>query len=532
MTGASLQRPRSGQRDEHVRRQPWPEEGSAPDPAILADIDLSMTLLETTRVRALAACPDVYALAAVIPPRPAGTAGRQAVFPDYVWVLFFGMLGIFGSARKTAAAMADPLYWQLVLNGVDTCLGPTEVLRLPDRGPSRNMWNWHSKRIHPHLPLLQEEFRNLSARQARAIGYADPGQARSLTVPERGRFIVGDGTVPASPVHGPGSRKSKKKDKENPGQAEGCTTGPDQPMQEGQAEAPDSSGPGNTGLAEPPKPRRKDPGAGWHVEGGEEEDGGHPVFGPKFALTSIRDDRPLSRVVLDVRYQQPGKGYGGEAALAVTMVLDAAARLPGLAGACWDGALRGVHRDRLMKAGLLVVSPQHDGIAPRRVALVADCPCGDRHDLWSKDGALHEAEVLDTGETHLTPTRGSRLERRGEHRYRWYLLTRLSCGSPHRERLDTTVEDRRRGFNRAEHLRQHPPDSDGYTHCYRWRPDAECLNSQLDATLWNRRMIAYGERQQTLIMLGFALAQNALTRHLHQRQPSAIDPARTATAVA
>jgi hypothetical protein len=188
------------------------------------------------------------------------------------------------------------------------------------------------------------------------------------------------------------------------------------------------------------------------------------------------------------------------------MLLEVASRLPGLTGACWDGALRGVHRDQLMKAGLLVVSPQHDGIAPRRLTPVTNCPCRARHDLWSKDGALHEAEILDTGEVHLTPTSGIRLQRRGRRSHRWYHVTLLSCGNTHRERLDTTTQDQKRGFNRTEHLRQHPPDTDGYTHCYRWRPDAETLNSQLDATLWNRRMIAYGTPQQTLIMLGFALA--------------------------
>ncbi|MFJ2787497.1 MULTISPECIES: hypothetical protein [unclassified Streptomyces] len=36
-------------------------------------------------------------------------------------------------------------------------------------------------------------------------------------------------------------------------------------------------------------------------------------------------------------------------------------------------------------------------------------------------------------------------------------------------------------------------------------------------------MIAYGAPQQTLVMLGFALAQSALTRHLHQQQPAISD---------
>ncbi|WP_137234697.1 hypothetical protein [Streptomyces sp. BPSDS2] len=490
--------------------QDTPEDETAQDPLKQADLDLSVTLLETTRVRALASSPDVYALAELIPPRSQGVAGRVAAFPDFVGLLFMGALGIFGSARKTAAAMADPVYWSLIAEGVGACLGPAESLRLPARGPSRDMWNWHSKRLHPHIPALQERFRELAARQALDAGYASAERPRSLTAPERGQFAVGDGAVVTSPVRDPDRKKTKKKGSNKNKDAE--------------ADRSDSS---SADADEWVKPRRRDPGAGWHVEGGEEDEGGHPVFGPKFVHTSIRDDRPLSRIILDMRYQPYGKGYGGEAALAVTMLLDAAARLPGLTGACWDGALRGLHRDPLMKTGLLAVSPQHDRIAPRRLTPVTDCPCSQRHDLWSKDGALHEAAILETGEVHLTPMTRIRLEPRGRRRCRWYQLSRLSCGNTHRERLDATEEDRRRGFNRAEHLRQHPPDTDGYTQCYRWRPDAESLNAQLDSTLWNRRMIAYGAPQQTIVMLGFALAQNALTRHLHQRTSSHTD-ARTA----
>ncbi|MFJ2787496.1 MULTISPECIES: hypothetical protein [unclassified Streptomyces] len=161
-----------------------------PDPVAAADAGLSMTVLETVRVRVLAACPEVYTLAGVIPPRPAGTAGRQAVFPIYVWVLFFGMLGIFGSARKTAAAMADTAYWQLILDGVISRLGLAEALRLPAHGTSWNMWNWHSKRLHAYLPSLQEEFRRMAACQAGKPDTPTPGRplaGRPRTGPVRRR---------------------------------------------------------------------------------------------------------------------------------------------------------------------------------------------------------------------------------------------------------------------------------------------------------------------------------------------------------
>ncbi|RLU94587.1 hypothetical protein CTZ27_17870 [Streptomyces griseocarneus] len=454
-----------------------------------ADQGLAATVLETTRVRALASSPDVYELARTLPSRPEGGPGRPNQFPDFVWVLFAGMTGIFGSARKTAAAMTDPVYWHLIREGVARCLGPAEALALPPRGPSRNQWNYHSRRLHTQLPRMQETFRDLAAAQALAAGYAHDDGHHPIALPPRERFVVGDGTVVASPLRKTATRKAKKKRKAKT---------PDQPVRR--------------------RKSRRDPGAGWHYEGGEEEDGGHPVFGPKFVHLSVRGDRPLSRIILDMRYQPPGGGYGGEAAIAVTMTTDAVRRLPGLLGVCWDGALRGKHRDTLMKAGLQVVSPQHDGIQPRRLDPITTCPCSRQHDLWAQDGAVHEAEILDTGDLHRTRCPILRPERRGRTgRTRWYHLIRLSCGNAHRIRLDTTPDDTRREFNRAEHLRQHPPDTDGYIHCYRWRPDAESLNAQLDATLWNRRMIAYGAAQQTLIMLGFAIAQNALTRHLHQR---------------
>lgn len=494
------------------------------DPLAQADRDLSRTVLHTTRVRAIAHNPDLYVLAfEAIPAAEHRGAGRPAAFPDYVWVVFMAMVGAFGSARMAAAAMGDETYWGIVRDGVATCLGPAEALALPTRGPSRNMWNWHSKRLQLHLTAIQDVFRDLAAQQALDAGYADPGIPCGLAEPDREHFAVGDGTVVASPIRGTTKRKAQKARAEAAAKAlEGEKQQAAAAGKPEDAPSPDTAASPEVEVVpavDPPKPKRVDPGAGWHGEGGEEGED-HLVYGPKFVHVSVRSDKPLSRIVLDVRYQPPGGGYGGEAAIAVAMVKDALAQLPGLVGVCWDGAMRGVHRDPLMKLGLLVVSPQHDGIVPRRLDPVTGCRCRARHDLWAKDGAVHGAEILDTGELHHTPCQVVRLEKRGRGgRHRWYHVVRLACGNEHRIRLDATEQDGRTGFNRAEHLRQHPPDSDGYTRTYHWRPDAESLNSTLDATLWNRRMIAYGPAQQTLVMLGFALAQNSLTRYLHQRRP-------------
>jgi hypothetical protein len=100
-------------RNRWVDRWKPPEEDL--DPLARADLDLSATILDTTRVRAIARNPDLHAFAfEAIPGRPPRAPGRKALFPDYIWVLRIGMTAAFGSAR-TAAAMADETYWGIVL---------------------------------------------------------------------------------------------------------------------------------------------------------------------------------------------------------------------------------------------------------------------------------------------------------------------------------------------------------------------------------------------------------------------------------
>lgn len=97
-----------------------------------------------------------------------------------------------------------------------------------------------------------------------------------------------------------------------------------------------------------------------HTEGG-----GHPVDGLKFYLQSARlidaggAARPNSRMILGLALV-PKKGSGGEAGVAVRKLLELKRRASGMLGARYDGALRGVHLEELMKAGLAVVNPPHE----------------------------------------------------------------------------------------------------------------------------------------------------------------------------
>lgn len=91
----------------------------------------------------------------------------------------------------------------------------------------------------------------------------------------------------------------------------------------------------------------------------------------------------------------------------------------------------------------------------------------------------------------------------------------------HHERIGHSAEDRARGYNRTEHLRQHTKTDTGdslYDRCYGWREDAESLNNTLDRTLYGGRMTAHTATRQHAVMIGFALGRNAIANYIHQRQ--------------
>jgi hypothetical protein len=190
-------------------------------------------------------------------------------------------------------------------------------------------------------------------------------------------------------------------------------------------------------------------------------------------------------------------------------------------GVVWDGALRGVHRNALAKAGLLVINKQHGGMEPEPLM---ETVRGEHcyHDLWAVDGRVAERILTEDGTAEFRPVDIAHLERRpSSDSCRWYHLLRIPCphgAHTHRIRLDQTDQDVKRDFNRTEHLRQIPPGTQAFARLYGHRPDSESVNSALDATWRWKRIIAYGSARQTLAMLGFAQCQNALARFAHQRR--------------
>ncbi|RPE39673.1 hypothetical protein EDD90_2689 [Streptomyces sp. Ag109_O5-1] len=66
------------------------------------------------------------------------------------------------------------------------------------------------------------------------------------------------------------------------------------------------------------------------------------------------------------------------------------------------------------------------------------------------------------------------------------------------------------------HQLQIPDNTATHQHLYGGRENTEAGFSRLDRSLWNRRMIAFGAEAQSLVVLGFLLAQNATSAARYQ----------------
>lgn len=432
------------------------------------------TPLEIDKITAIATDPDLYALAAEIPHRTPGEPGRPCSHPPVVWLFYIAIAGALGSHRKAASALAgNEHYWQLLRRAARK----TNNQQLPKRPPSRNQCEYHRGKLANRLDTLLARWRDLVAARATTHDCFDPAVPRSTTELPRGSFVAVDGKVLPSPIR----KKTAEK-----WRAEGRHIDGDD-----------------------------------HVQGGDDA---HPVFGTKTIFATARADNTRNdRLIVDLRHVPPSGG-GGEAGIAVDAIRGLAARAPGLRGVCYDGALRGKHIDPLIKAGLTVLSPTNKGIGPAALEPIS-CPCGQTHQLWTADGRICQPEVLDTGDTAYRPCPvAKRYWRRnpGNGSYRYYQDVAVTpCGTIHSQRVDTTPEDRKRGYNRTEHLRQHVKtntDDSVYDHQYGIREDVESSNDLLQTTMHKGRAPAFTANRQLLWALGYAISRNSLAHHLRAKR--------------
>lgn len=444
--------------------------------------------ITSARIRDCARFPDIYRLAEILPSQPPGRVGRRADYPAYIYLLYAAVRSVCRSARLAAATLQDPTIWAEVKQGVAESLGAREAGALPEGGPTRNHWH-HAQRtlLVPHMEQLWDVYRELALQQALSQGLLPTGARRSWSNPGRHQLIVGDGTVTKSPT------LSTQRETVDP----------------------------KTGLL---RRHRIDSAAADHVEGGEAN---NHVRGTKFVLMSARSTGFWRRVLLDVRHVPHGYP-GGEAAVAVMAACALMERADGCMGLVYDGALRGTHRNTIARKGGLVINRQHDGTIPRPLDQFRGQRC--LHELWAAGGRVVERVHLVDGTSQLLPLPICDIQRRGKVTFRWYHVLNIPCRyGVHEHRIPVGVttatgerkpgeSDEERGFHRAEHLQQIPQGTAVHEETYHHRSDAESTNAQLDASMWNRRMIAFGVEAQMIVMLGFALAQNATSAYFHNEQ--------------
>ncbi|MEU3006586.1 hypothetical protein [Streptomyces sp. NPDC007020] len=468
------------------------------------------------RVRDVAWFEDIYRLTAALDTTGGPRVGRPPAFPAYVYLLFLALRGIHGSARYCAGELRDQAVWDEIRKGVAHHLGKDEARRLPETGPSRHQWQHaQSTLLIPRLEELAETFADLALAQALRQGLLPPEARRSWSSPGRHQLIAGDGTVAKSPTLStvPYSVDTKT------GEIRRHRIDPASSWQkEGGGKRDEEDAPTTAGVKDPKNSRDSD---------------GTMVLGSKFVVFSTRHRGYFRRVFL--RYSHvPHDQEGGEAAVALKLacaILDAA---EGCMGVLYDGAFRGMHRDVIARRGKLLINKQHKGAQPRYLRTLDYGRC--RHELWSKRGRAHERVFLDTGTTSLLPLPVRKLERRASaHAHRWYHLLSVPCprgAHEHREPVGITTtpgerddgqSDTETGFHRAEHLLQIPDGTATHQHLYGGREDTEAGFSQLDRSLWNRRMIAFGADAQSLVILGFLLAQNATSSARFQEDPTYTD---------
>ncbi len=207
-------------------------------------------------------------------------------------------------------------------------------------------------------------------------------------------------------------------------------------------------------------------------------------------------------------------------------------KAPGLRAFTYDTALRGVHRAPLIAEGLVVFTPQHNGLEPQPLQKYKDGSCGHDsrgHDLYAAAGRVFERHITVNGETHYTPLPVLELECRKGNTTRFYQRIEIPCANTKhslRIRVDETKEDRekdpstrRARFNRTEHLRQIAPDTPAGRRLKGFRQDSESQHSRFDQAYPHKRVPVYGADAALLIYIGYAWVNNSTARALRQSSP-------------
>ena len=437
----------------------------------------------------------VYELAGLIPSPTREHGGRRLTYPPFMLIVYEALITVFRSARRVETEIAHPLVWELMRRTVRDRFPHDMSQWLPGEPMRRHHYLYgREKLLLPIREQLRDRFEEIATRQAiHDLGLCDPDGPGSVTHPDLSRMLYADGKV-VTPLWKakPGDNRVDKR----------------------------------TGEL---KALRFEADAALHVTGS-----GEPAWGTKHVMVAVRNEQPHGRMIVSVASVPT---VGGEANVALEAIGRVAPLLPGALGVIYDGAFRGVHLTELLRdRGLLPIVPVTAASGGRhakkprveRTVLVGPGtirrPGGTTSEciLYAEAGALCLGELTMSGDITLFPLERTKIEPRSnaDGTYRWYGVFSVpdhAGGGTIRVRLDTTNEDRRRKFNRAEHLRAIPPSDPEYRQLYSRRSDAESINRALDDSSWLGRAHSAGRDRQLLNLLGYAITVNSIALHRHRR---------------
>jgi hypothetical protein len=295
------------------------------------------------RVEAIVSNPALYRLARLIPRPPAEMGGRKRDYPDYMLLVYEGLISVYGSARQVEAELAHPLVWRLLRRSVKKMFPEHPARHLPRR-PMRRHHYLYGRNRYLATPLvlkgIAELHRETATEQARELGLLDPKGPGSWTHPHLSRMLYADGKVITPLFKGkPGETRTNKQ----------------------------------TGEI---KQVRYEPDADLHFEGD-----GEVAYGTKFVVVAARSAEQRGRIILDVEWVAD---KGGEAKVAMNCFTRLAPLVPGAQGVIYDTALRGVHHQTLLRdLGLLPVNRVQAAVKGSKT-LVGNKAAGSKRACTSK----------------------------------------------------------------------------------------------------------------------------------------------------
>lgn len=464
------------------------------------------------RVRAVLTSPSLYQLAAELDWHP--PVGRPRANPTYVLLAYGVLARVLRSGIRVELDLAERHTWSAASELMIATIRDLGMDLPPPgpRPPKWDHWRWMREQrltTDEGLADLARAFPPIAVAAARRIGQLQPHGPGSFTHPDPRRCVYGDGTL-VRPIYRPPETVVLDND-------DGTTT--------------TAYVDPRTGLLRPTPRGRFDPDLQPHH--GKKG----PVLTHGYVCWHTRGIKAYQRIDLAATYiPEPGT----EAATAVRLLRDVhRAAGTGIQAVIYDGALRGVHINEIMRDyGYLVLAKQHTDAHssdPTRTQLVQtpngrrarsyplgvvthDLPTGTcHHTIAAAAGTVVEIDLNDQGDPVVIGTltrKAVKRARRANGRHHFNVGYELTCPtenftvwlSPHPGNDSSDA-------SRAEHLRVIPNDDPDALRLYGLRSDAESFHSNYKRTLIVNRAMSLGWRRGLTDLYCFSLYNNALTEY-------------------